>query len=111
MFSLSVKSGVAALLVMAATTVFAQGNQQARVLGVVTEKQGSGAKVKTDAGEVYSIVFSPESKFQKIAPGETTLKNAQIITSGDLSEGDRVLARGTGTDPKTIVVQSLVVMS
>jgi len=85
--------------------------QNQRVMGVITEKQGSGAKVKTDAGEIYSVVFAPDTKFQKIAPGETSLKNAETITSADLVDGDRVLARGTGTDPKTIVVQSLVVMS
>jgi len=111
MFSLSVKSGVAALLVMAATVVFAQGNQQARVIGVVTEKQGSGAKVKTDAGEVYSVVFAPQTKFQKIAPGQTSLKDAETIGESDISDGDRVLARGTSTDPKTIVALSVILMS
>src|SRR4051794_39792563 len=112
MFSLAVKSGVAALLgVVAATTVFAQANPQARVIGVVTEKQGSGAKVKTDAGDVYSLVFAPQTKFQKIAPGQTSLKDAGTIAASDISDGDRVLARGTSTDPKTIVALSVVLMS
>ena len=97
--------------VVAATTVFAQANQQARVIGVVTEKQGSGAKVKTDAGDVYSLVFAPQTKFQKIAPGQTSLKDAETIAASDISDGDRVLARGTSTDPKTIVALSVVLMS
>jgi len=99
-------------LIAAALAVYGQGAaQQQRVLGVVTEKQGSGAQVRTDAGEVYSIVFSPETKFQKIAPGETSLKNAQTISAADVADGDRVLARGTGTDAKTVVAASVVVMS
>ena len=85
--------------------------QQQRVIGVVMEKQGSGAKIRSDAGDIYSVVFAPDTKFQKIAPGETSLKNAQSITIGDLNDGDRVLARGTATDAKTVVAQSIVVMS
>ncbi|MBC8167182.1 MAG: hypothetical protein H7Y20_15095 [Bryobacteraceae bacterium] len=96
-----------------ATNAFAQtaAQPQQRVVGVVMEKQGSGAKVRTDTGEIYSIVFFGETKFQKIAPGETSLKGAQNITFTDLADGDRILARGTATDAKTVVAQSIVVMS
>ncbi|MDZ4797186.1 MAG: hypothetical protein SGI92_03410, partial [Bryobacteraceae bacterium] len=81
---------------------------QARVIGVVTEKQGVGANVRTDAGDVYAIVFAPETKFQRIAPGQTSLKDAAPIAMGDIGNGDRVLARGTATDAKTIVALSVI---
>lgn len=81
------------------------------MVGVVMEKQGSGANVRTDAGEVYALVFAPETKFQKVAPGETTLKGALNSSLSELTSGDRVLARGTETDAKTIVAMSLVIMS
>jgi len=106
----AVTKSFAALLVMTAAA-FAQANQQARVIGVITEKQGSGAKVRNDAGETYSVVFAPETKFQRIAPGQTSLKDATTITMSDINDGDRVLARGTATDPKTIVALSVVLMS
>jgi len=99
-------------LVLTALVALAQApQQQARVIGVVTEKQGSGAKIKTDSGDVYSIVFAPETKFQRIAPGQTSLKDAAAIQMADISDGDRVLARGTSTDPKTIVALSVILMS
>jgi hypothetical protein len=56
-------------------------------------------------------VFAPETKFQRIAPGQTSLKDATTITMSDINDGDRVLARGTATDPKTIVALSVVLMS
>ncbi|MBC7925658.1 MAG: hypothetical protein H7039_08380 [Bryobacteraceae bacterium] len=100
-------------LLILALTVSAQSSQTqpGRVMGVVSEKQGSGAKVRTDAGEVYEIVFGPDTKFQRIAPGQTSLKDASTITASDIGSGDRVLARGTATDAKTIVANSVILMS
>jgi len=105
------KQLLAAAILTASVAAFAQAPQQTRVLGVVTEKQGVGAKVKTDAGDVYDIVFAPQTKFQKIAPGQTSLKDATDITMGDINSGDRVLARGTATDAKTVVALSVILMS
>ncbi len=103
---------VIAVSLLAVVGAFAQAPaNQARVIGVVTEKQGSGAKVRNDAGEVFSVVFAPDTKFQRIAPGQTSLKDAATITMGDINDGDRVLARGTATDAKTIVALSVVLMS
>jgi len=106
------RNSLTSALVLTAIAALAQApQQQARVIGVVTEKQGSGAKIKTDAGDVYSVVFAPETKFQRIAPGQTSLKDAATIEMSDISDGDRVLARGTSTDPKTIVALSVILMS
>jgi hypothetical protein len=99
-------------LIAVAGLLYGQAAARTRVIGVVTEAHASGATVKTDTGDVYSVVFLPETRFQKVAPGEKDLSQAQTISASDLAQGDRVLARGTASaDQKTLTAQSVILMS
>lgn len=92
--------------------VFGQAPARNRVIGVVAEVQAGRATVKTDAGEMFSVVFEAETRFQKVAPGEKDLTKAQSITAAEVAVGDRVLARGTASeDGKTLTAKSVIVMS
>lgn len=92
--------------------LFGQAPQRTRVIGVVTEARAAGVTVKTDTGDVYSVVFLPETRFQRVAPGEKDLSKAQTISASDLASGDRVLARGTASGgDKTLTAQSVILMS
>lgn len=83
-----------------------------RIIGVVTEVQTGALQVKTDAGEVFTVVLLPETKFRKIAPGEKDLTKAREIKVSDVESGDRVLARGpVETERKTLTAQLLIVMT
>jgi len=83
-----------------------------RVIGVVTEKSTSGFRVKTDSGQEVSVAFSPNTRFQRIAPGEKDLSKAQLIDAAAVQAGDRILARGTPSqDPGVLHAQSVIVMS
>lgn len=68
--------------------------------------------VKTDGGSLVTVVVSDTTQYHRVAPGETTLKNATQITFADLSEGDRVFGRGTTSeDRKSVAARVVVVMS
>ncbi len=106
---LSAWIGVVAL---AAGAMFGQAPPRTRIIGAITGTTAEGAVVKTDAGESVPVVFLPETKFQKVAPGEKDLSKAQTIGASDLAAGDRVLVRGAGSpDAKTFTAQSVVLMS
>lgn len=90
--------------------VFGQAPPRNRVIGVVTETASGSVKVKTDAGEVFSVVFAPETRFQKIAPGERDLTKAQTIEAKEIAVGDRVLARGPVSE-QTVAAAAVIVMS
>ena len=99
-------------LLAVAGLLFGQAPVRTRVLGEVTEARATGATVKTDTGDVYSVVFMPETRFQKVAPGAKDLSKAQTISASDLAPGDRVLARGIASaGGKTLTAQSVILMS
>ena len=58
-------------------------------------KLGAGAvmelDVKPDGGEPLKLKLTVNTLAQRIAPGETPLKNAVPASVGDLAAGDRVL--------------------
>jgi hypothetical protein len=68
--------------------------------------------VKTDAGSQVTVVLTDKTSYLRVAPGETSLKNAARITLADVGEGDRVLARGkVADDHKSVPALALVVMT
>lgn len=68
--------------------------------------------VKTDAGSLVTVALAENASFLKLAPGEKTLSNATKITISDVSEGDRVFARGVpSADRKSVASKVLIVMS
>jgi hypothetical protein len=65
-------------------------------------------EVKPDSGAAVSAKLTPDTIAQRIAPGESNLKNAKTIPVTDLAVGDRVLVTldAAGTDVRRIVVMS-----
>jgi hypothetical protein len=68
--------------------------------------------VKTDAGSVVTVTVSDKTVYMRLAPGETTLKNATKIAFAEVAEGDRVWARGkVSEDLKSVPAAALIVMN
>ena len=59
--------------------------------------------IKTDAGSMVTVSLNDKTKYQKLAPGETTLTNATDVTFAELAEGDRVMARGAVSEDRKSV--------
>jgi len=66
--------------------------------------------VKTDSGPEVSVQVQDSTRIVRIAPGQTSLKDATPIEFSELQVGDRVLARGTAGDDAQSVVAALVVV-
>ena len=68
--------------------------------------------VKTDAGSVVTVTVTDKTVYMRLAPGETTLKNATKIAFTEVAEGDRVWARGkVSEDSKSVPAAALIVMN
>ena len=68
--------------------------------------------LKTDAGSVVTVTLSDKTAFMRLAPGEKTLSNAVKIAFTEVSEGDRVWARGkVSEDRKTVPAAAVIVMT
>lgn len=68
--------------------------------------------IKTDAGSEVMVLYTDKTTYKKLAPGEQSLTNATDITFADVSQGDRIWARGTvAEDRKSISALQIVVMS
>lgn len=96
--------------------VFAQtpAPSSSKVIGTIEsiDPTNGKAQVKTDAGPVWSVNLSDQTRIVRVPPGEKDLSKAVRIRPVDLSAGDRVLARGaTGADPNTLTASALIVMT
>lgn len=68
--------------------------------------------IKTDAGSVLTVSLTEKTVYKRLAPGEQSLTNATDIASTDVSEGDRIWARGTvAEDRKSVPAAMIVVMT
>ena len=68
--------------------------------------------IKTDKGESIALTLAERTRYLRVTPGETDLKNASKITLSDLGTGDRVLALGKlSEDGKTLAATSVIVMT
>jgi len=68
--------------------------------------------IKTDAGSAVMVLYTDRTTYKKLAPGETSLTKATDITFADVSEGDRIWARGTvAEDRQSVSAIQIVVMS
>jgi Cu/Ag efflux protein CusF len=68
--------------------------------------------IKTDGGATVTVAVSDKTSYKRLAPGETTLANATDITFADVSEGDRVMARGTvDIEHKSVPALQVIVMT
>jgi co-chaperonin GroES (HSP10) len=89
----------------------AQDAAAARAVGAVKAIQGNVISLKTDAGADVTIHVSEGARILRTAPGQTDLKTATPIQLSEVQTGDRILARGKGSeDGKTIAANTVVVM-
>jgi len=85
--------------------------------GAIGEVKGIDAAakqltIKTDAGSVLTVSLSEKTVYKRLAPGEQSLAGATDISLSDVSEGDRVWARGNvAEDRKSVPAAMLVVMT
>jgi co-chaperonin GroES (HSP10) len=100
------------LLILGLTgAAMAQDAPAARAVGAVKAIQGNVISLKTDAGADVTIHVSEGARILRTAPGQTDLKTATPIQLSEVQTGDRILARGKGSeDGKTIAANTVVVM-
>jgi hypothetical protein len=68
--------------------------------------------IKTDAGSVLTVSLDEKTTYKRLAPGEQSLTNATDVTLADLTEGDRVMARGNvSEDRKSVPAAMIIVMT
>ena len=68
--------------------------------------------IKTDAGNTVTVTVADKTSYKRLAPGETSLTNATDITFTDVSEGDRVMARGAvDVEHKSVPALQVIVMT
>ena len=100
------------MLFALAATLGAQTVTRSRVIGIITAIDAKGGTVKPDTGDPQVFGFLPETKIQKVAPGEKDLSKAQVIQPADIQVGDRVRVLGVPAENNAgIIAQSVVVMS
>src|SRR5829696_1164502 len=66
--------------------------------------------IKTDAGSVVTVSLTDKTTYTRLVPGEQSLTNATDIAFTDVSEGDRVWARGTVSEDRKSVPAAMVVV-
>ncbi|HKR10591.1 MAG TPA: hypothetical protein VJT15_00940 [Pyrinomonadaceae bacterium] len=68
--------------------------------------------IKTDAGSDVSVVVNDKTTYKKLAPGATSLTSAADTTFAEITQGDRIMARGTvSEDRKTVPASMVIVMT
>src|SRR5258708_4128105 len=81
----------------------AQNPTATRAIGAVTALDSAAKQItiKTDAGTESKIAILESTSYLRVPPGEKDLKNAAKISLGEVSVGDRILARGSLGDDKS----------
>jgi hypothetical protein len=108
----------AVLVALAPTAVLAQdptGGRPAlhRALGEVTAVDAAAREIRlrTDAGEAVTVRTDEKTSFLRAQPGARDLAGATAVSFGDVAAGDRVLARGTLGEDKSVAARQVVVMA
>jgi len=75
---------------------------------VAAFKSGTEIEFKPDTGTPVDVTVTPDTLAQKVAPGESSLKNAVAASVTDLTIGDRVLVtlEGGTKNARRIVIMS-----
>lgn len=76
---------------------------------VAAFKSGTEIEFKPDTGAAVDVKVTPDTLAQKIAPGETSLKNAVGASIADLMIGDRVLVTlesGTNNARRVVIMSA-----
>src|ERR1039457_209171 len=97
------------LVLYAVVSYLAAAQQPPRFVGTVQAVKADQGEIaiQTDQGDTRTARIIPESIFQRVAPGEKDLKQAQPIQLRDVAAGDRVLVT---LEPGTEDLRRLVVM-
>jgi hypothetical protein len=82
------------------------------VIGAVTTIDSANKKVmvKADNGTTYTVNLEENTSYLRIPPGETDIKKATKITAGDITAGDRLLARGI-VSGETVAARTVVIIT
>ena len=89
----------------------AQTAPSSKIIGELTNISGNQLTLKTDKGDV-ALTLGERTRYLRVQPGETDLKNASKIALTDLGTGDRILALGKlSEDGKTLTATSVIVMT
>jgi len=69
---------------------------QQHVIGELTAMDQAAGQitVKTDTGSSVNVTVNERTLYRRLPPGQTSLSNAESITSADVKVGDRVLVPG-----------------
>ena len=98
---------IAAVVLIAGVNI-ALAQSAGSVVGTIGEIRPETLEmtVKPDSGPAVAVMFTPDTVFQRVAPGEKDLKNAAAITAADLTPGDRVLVtfRPGSAEARRIIV-------
>ena len=98
------------ILSLLASHASAQAPANTSFVGTVAAfKSGTEIEFKPDTGTPVDVKVTPDTLAQKIAPGETSLKNATAVSITDLMIGDRVLVTletGTNTARRVVIMSS-----
>jgi hypothetical protein len=84
--------------------------QSSNVVGTLSAIHAENAEVeiKADGGQVTTAKLTPETVFQRVAPGEKDLRKAEKIAPTDIATGDRVLVSFL---PGTTSARRIIVMA
>ncbi|HEX8491808.1 MAG TPA: hypothetical protein VF658_03110 [Pyrinomonadaceae bacterium] len=85
---------------------------QQHLIGEVTAIDSATRQltVKTDAGSSVTVTVDERTIYRRVPPGQTTLENAERITSADVKIGDRVLVP-SGAAAGTTSVRQVILMA
>ncbi len=85
----------------------------ARVLGDVSAINAANNQVtlKTSEGRLVNVLIDARTLYRRVAPGETTLEHASVISFADIAVGDRVLARGEVGEKDSVRANALIVIA
>lgn len=102
--------GLLLLLSLLAILASAQAPANKSFVGTVSAfKSGTEIEFKPDSGASVDVTVTPDTLAQKIAPGETSLKNAVAAKVTDLMIGDRALVTleaGTNTARRIVIMSA-----
>lgn len=85
---------------------------QQHLIGEVTAVDSATGQltIKTDSGANVTVTVNERTIYRRVPPGQTTLENAELITSADVKIGDRVLVPN-GAAGGTAGVRQVILMA
>jgi Domain of unknown function (DUF5666) len=90
----------------------ASSTSKVKTVGTIKSISGSTLTLTNDSGSEVTVAIQPSTRFLRMAPGQTDLKQATAIQAQDLQVGDRLLAGGTSADGgKSVTATTAVVMT